>query len=156
RSSRAATTPDLAGRVGGAVIDWESLRPGLRNRTNVRKSRVRATPIHTRGESAMTLQPAQSTNGRLFWATLPPGSRLDPSWLRIRAIRASDATALQQAFEGLSPTSRYFRFLSPLRQLSDRMAHYLTHVDGNDHVALVAIDRSHAMLGIGVARFVRN
>lgn len=105
----------------------------------------------------MSLQPVQSTNGRSLWEDLPAGTRVEPDWIRIRPIRDSDAEALRHAFEGLSQSSRYFRFHSPLRQLSDRMARYLTHVDGIDHVALVAIDRSHAAaLGIGVARFVRN
>jgi GNAT superfamily N-acetyltransferase len=105
----------------------------------------------------MTPQSVQSTNGRSNLVELPAGMPIDPQALLIRPIRDSDAVALQDAFEGLSATSRYFRFHSPLRYLSDRLAHYLTHVDGIDHVALVAIERSHRPgIGIGVARFVRD
>jgi GNAT superfamily N-acetyltransferase len=42
--------------------------------------------------------------------------------------------------------------------LGDEMLHYLTEVDGNDHVALVATtaDQDGRPRGMGVARFIRD
>ena len=89
-------------------------------------------------------------------AALPPS---DPE-LRIRPIEPGDQRALQDGFEHLSEMSRYYRFHSPMRQLSNGLAHYLTHVDGIDHVALVAFEpgasRSDAAVGVAVARFIRD
>ena len=78
--------------------------------------------------------------------------------LYIRSILPSDADALQAAFMQLSEQSRYFRFHSPLRRLPDRLLHDLTHVDGIDHVALVAFEvrEGQPANGVAVARFVRN
>jgi RimJ/RimL family protein N-acetyltransferase len=78
--------------------------------------------------------------------------------LLIRPIRPSDADALQRTFEKQSELSRYFRFHSALRRLPDELLHRLTHVDGIDHVALVALERRGSLppLGVGVARFVRD
>jgi GNAT superfamily N-acetyltransferase len=78
--------------------------------------------------------------------------------LFIRSIVPSDADALQAAFMQLSDQSRYFRFHSPLRRLPDRLLHELTHVDGVDHVALVAFEvgEGQPLHGVAVARFVRN
>jgi RimJ/RimL family protein N-acetyltransferase len=78
--------------------------------------------------------------------------------LSIRPIQPSDADALQSAFMQLSEQSRYFRFHSPLRQLPERLLYDLTHVDGIDHVALVAFEQTPLpeAHGVGVVRFVRN
>src|SRR5712691_8006156 len=55
-----------------------------------------------------------------------------------RPIATDDASRLVDAFDRLSPESRYKRFLRPLRTLSDRDVHTFTHVDFVDHVAWVA------------------
>ena len=59
--------------------------------------------------------------------------------------------------EELSSESRYRRFLGGVNQLSDGLVKYLTVVDGQDHVAIVATrPRSDGTEeGVGVARFVR-
>jgi GNAT superfamily N-acetyltransferase len=76
----------------------------------------------------------------------------------LRHVRASDAPELRAAFERLSPASRYRRFFGGLTALTDTTLHYLTDVDGRDHVAIVATGESPDLkreLGLGVARFVR-
>jgi ribosomal protein S18 acetylase RimI-like enzyme len=103
----------------------------------------------------------KSTNGRAYGiqneasAALAPDERLP---LLIRAIKPSDSGGLQYAFEHeLSPGSRYQRFHAAISRLPDRLVHYLTHVDGGDHVALVAVMLSNTQpsMGVGIARFVR-
>lgn len=85
--------------------------------------------------------------------TLADGTRI-----LLRPIRPDDAEALREGFERLSPRSRYRRFLTPQRALTSEMVRYLTEVDGERHIALVAgvesPDLKHEE-GIGVARLVR-
>jgi RimJ/RimL family protein N-acetyltransferase len=78
----------------------------------------------------------------------------DGTHVGVRPIKPSDEHALSDAFERLSPQSRYQRFLSPLDHLSSSMLHYFTDVDHRDHEALVACDPDTGRL-LGVARFVR-
>jgi GNAT superfamily N-acetyltransferase len=91
-----------------------------------------------------------STNGRSH-ADLPCG-------LRLRPILPSDAPALQDAFEHLSPLARYYRFHAGMAHLPDELLRKLTVVDGVNHVALVAIEHCPEQpgAGVGVARFVRS
>ena len=77
----------------------------------------------------------------------------------LRHIQPDDAAELRRAFLALSPESRYRRFFGAVNDLDDRTLEYLTHVDGKDHVALVATLESLDLKterGIGVARFVRS
>jgi RimJ/RimL family protein N-acetyltransferase len=91
-------------------------------------------------------------------SSAPPYPCAPRTTLSIRPIRPSDSDALQSAFEHQSMQSRYYRFHSALRRLPDRLLHDLTHVDGIDHVALVAFESVGSLLqdGVGVARFVRD
>jgi GNAT superfamily N-acetyltransferase len=76
----------------------------------------------------------------------------------VRHIRPSDADELRRAYGRLSPQSRYRRFLASMPALSEEMIRYLTDVDGQGHVALVATCESHDLkseVGLGVARFIR-
>jgi GNAT superfamily N-acetyltransferase len=57
----------------------------------------------------------------------------------IRPMVPADRRWLAAAVERLSPTSRYSRFLSPMRTLDEAMlARLVDSVDGVDHVAVVA------------------
>ena len=58
--------------------------------------------------------------------------------LHLAAIRPSDEPALRAWFDRISPESRYQRFHSHVTKLTDAQWRYLTHVDGVNHVALVA------------------
>jgi RimJ/RimL family protein N-acetyltransferase len=71
----------------------------------------------------------------------------------IRPIRPSDASLLAASHARLSDESVRRRYLAPKPTLSRRDLRYLTHVDGIDHVALVAVTAQGI---VGVARFVRS
>jgi GNAT superfamily N-acetyltransferase len=78
--------------------------------------------------------------------------------VRVRPIRPDDAGALREAFERLSPEARHQRFLTGMAGLSEQQLRYLTDVDGENHVALVAIWETPDLKeerGVGVARFIR-
>src|SRR3954464_9054344 len=79
----------------------------------------------------------------------------DGAHVLVRPIEPGDRGLLAEAFERLSPESRYRRFFSPVSRLSDRQLDFLTRVDHHDHEALLAIDEQSGAL-VGVARFVRT
>jgi len=72
----------------------------------------------------------------------------------LRPLEPDDGERLQQAFERLSPTSRYRRFLRPMHEISDTDLHYLLSIDHRDHEAILALDPVQDE-AVGVARFVR-
>jgi RimJ/RimL family protein N-acetyltransferase len=74
----------------------------------------------------------------------------------LRPILPEDKERLVDAFARLSETSRYHRFGTPVRRLTDEQLRYLTEIDYDDHMAWVALDPSAAgEPGLGVARYVR-
>lgn len=75
--------------------------------------------------------------------------------LLLRPVRPDDKRLLAQAFERLSPETRYRRFFAPLEKLSEQDLRYLTEVDHHDHEAIVAVNPENAAI-IGVARYVRS
>src|SRR4051794_197124 len=75
----------------------------------------------------------------------------DDERLTARPIRPDDKDALVAFFARLSPESRRRRFLAPKPRLTARDLVFLTEVDGRAHVALVALDREGAI--VGVARY---
>jgi GNAT superfamily N-acetyltransferase len=79
----------------------------------------------------------------------------DGSEVDVRAIDPTDADALTEGLESLSPESRYRRFFAPKRSFSGRELEYLTAVDHHEHEALVAIEPD-GRRGIGVARFIKD
>ena len=62
--------------------------------------------------------------------------------LLIRPIRPEDAPLLLALFDTLSPQSIYYRFFSPMRQLSHTMLARFTQIDYDREIALVAIQES--------------
>jgi GNAT superfamily N-acetyltransferase len=77
----------------------------------------------------------------------------------LRFIQPSDAAELRRCFHELSPETRYRRFFGAVTELDDAALAYLTNVDLEDHVAIVATTDSLDLKterGIGVARFVRS
>ncbi len=73
----------------------------------------------------------------------------------IRALEPTDGPALSAAYERLSDESKYKRFMAAKPHLSRRDVTYLTRIDGDRHVALVATLAGEHDQIIGVARFVR-
>lgn len=100
---------------------------------------------------------------------IPPRSPYRPRRLRLRdgrevtlrAIRESDAPAIARAFDLLSPTSRYHRFLQHKKQLNpealDRGVH---RRPGEDFAFVAAVPRAEGAVGppdvevVGAAQYV--
>jgi GNAT superfamily N-acetyltransferase len=80
----------------------------------------------------------------------------DGTPLLFRHIRPDDKRRLEEGFERLSPESRYRRFFRSIDRLTPDQLEYLTNVDGEDHVAWVALLRDEpGQPGVGVARWIR-
>ncbi|HKV88731.1 MAG TPA: GNAT family N-acetyltransferase [Candidatus Dormibacteraeota bacterium] len=77
--------------------------------------------------------------------------------VHVRPIVPEDEPLLHEAVASMSERTVYFRFFSPLKRMSDAMAHRLAVVDYNDRFALVAA--AHRPNGkeriVGVARYDR-
>ena len=73
----------------------------------------------------------------------------------VRPLQPDDKGRLAQAFERLSPETRYRRFFAPLTELGEEDLRYLTEVDHHDHEALTAVNPENGAI-IGVARYVRS
>jgi acetyltransferase len=88
-------------------------------------------------------------------ACLAPLELADGTAVTIRSIRPEDA-AMEQAFvRGLSPESRYLRFMQALVELTPEMLVRLTRIDESREAALVAcIERGGREIAVGVARYV--
>ena len=69
-----------------------------------------------------------------------PSVLRDGTRVRLRQIRSSDGELLRRGLARLSDSSRYRRFLTPRRDLTEQMVSYLTAVDHHDHEAIVALD----------------
>lgn len=73
----------------------------------------------------------------------------------IRPVLPQDKNALQDGMHRLSRESRYYRFFSPVHELSDAQLRYFTELDYHDHFALAAFALDDAHQGLGVARYIR-
>lgn len=77
--------------------------------------------------------------------------------IQIIELTMQDAQLQTDYFEGLSDTSKYFRFMAPLSGLSRSLARVLCNVHRENHVVLMAAVREHGRVRmIGEARFVRD
>ena len=75
----------------------------------------------------------------------------------IRPLRLGDMDAIVQGFQKLTPLSRYYTFLSPIRTLSNKQLNNLLDPDVEHSLALCALDTSKdPKVGIAVGRFVIN
>jgi GNAT superfamily N-acetyltransferase len=76
----------------------------------------------------------------------------------IRPLTPADREAVRRGYQETSSRTRYLRFLGAVGELSEQVLTYLTDVDQDRHVALVAVVSSPDLKeerGVGVARFVR-
>ena len=76
----------------------------------------------------------------------------DGSSIHIRAIKPNDKQRLIDAFYRLTSESRYFRFFGHKHKLSKEEAKYLTEIDFDHHVAIVATvqcDVEEEIVGVG-------
>ena len=75
----------------------------------------------------------------------------------IRPIRPEDAEIEAKFVRELSKESKYFRFMSSLRELSQEMLVRFTQIDYHNEMALIAVtQKGTAEEQIGVARYVTN
>jgi RimJ/RimL family protein N-acetyltransferase len=80
----------------------------------------------------------------------------DGTTILVRYLEPSDREELKRGFLRLSILSRWLRFASPIRRLTEGHLRYLTEVDQKDHVAVAVRDEgSPKKDGVAVARFVR-
>ena len=77
--------------------------------------------------------------------------------MHLRPIVPEDEPLLHQAVAAMSERTVYFRFFSPIKRMSDAMAHRLAVVDYKDRFAIVATTRkpSGKERIVGVARYDR-
>jgi len=68
-----------------------------------------------------------------------PAVLWDGTSVVIRPIRPEDAEREQAFVRGLSPESRYFRFMNTLSELSPQLLERFTHPDPAREIALVAV-----------------
>jgi acetyltransferase len=75
----------------------------------------------------------------------------------IRPIRPEDAEIEQAFIRGLSPESRYFRFMNSISELSLEMLVRFTQIDYHNEMALIAVSSSEdGEEEIGVVRYMTN
>ena len=99
---------------------------------------------------ARVLAPPAPGNGDARWhdeCVLTDGRSV-----RVRPLSERDEDAEQAFFGGLSAASRFRRFHVGLRDLPPAMLHAMTHIDQQQHVALVA---EHDERIVADARYVR-
>ena len=84
-----------------------------------------------------------------------PHRLFDGTEVLVRPIRPEDAAIEQDFVRELSEESRYNRFMGQLRELAPRKLKYLTEIDYDQHMALIAtVERDGREVEIGVARYV--
>jgi len=90
------------------------------------------------------------TNEYSVQSVLPDGNTI-----RFRSIRPDDKKRLVEAFNHLSPQTRYFRFFQAKQDLSPKEQFYFTEIDFKNHVGLVATitDDSNEQI-VCVARYI--
>jgi acetyltransferase len=79
----------------------------------------------------------------------------DGTAVTIRPIRPEDAALEQEFVRNLSKDSRYKRFMGTVKELPEAKLRYLTDIDYEHHLALLAtVERDGREVEIGVARYV--
>lgn len=80
----------------------------------------------------------------------------DGTRLVLRPVLPSDKDLLAEAFERLSPESRYRRFFTPTPRLTEAVLTYLTEIDYVNHFAWLALaEEDGHPVAVGTARYIR-
>jgi GNAT superfamily N-acetyltransferase len=79
------------------------------------------------------------------------GGLTDGSLVLLRPLGDGERAPVQEVFAGMSPASRYLRYLTPMKELSQAMVERLTTLDGQDRVAWGAFREGRC---IAVVRYV--
>jgi GNAT superfamily N-acetyltransferase len=81
---------------------------------------------------------------------------LDGLRVCVRPVTPDDRERIVQGLQSMSVETSYRRFFTPRFYPSEETLQYLTHVDGEQHMALGAVDCTRdGEPGIGAARYVR-
>ena len=81
----------------------------------------------------------------------------DGTSLVVRPIRSEDRQIEKEFVQRLSDESKYYRFMSALRELNDTMLDHFTQIDYDREMALIAVVRENEQeTEVGVARYVVN
>jgi len=76
---------------------------------------------------------------------------------RVRLVRPDDRDRILRGVREMSGTSRYMRFFTSRRDMSEEQARYFTEIDQVNHVAVCAVEATKAEeRGYGISRFVRD
>jgi acetyltransferase len=75
----------------------------------------------------------------------------------VRPIRPEDRQIEKEFVKRLSDESKYFRFMSAIRELNEAMLNHFTQIDYDKQMALIAVVCENGLeTEIGVARYVVN
>jgi acetyltransferase len=81
----------------------------------------------------------------------------DGTQVLVRPLKPEDAELEQRFVQGLSPETRYFRFMSAVRELPPALLAKLTQIDYDREIALIAtIEENGETIEIGVCRYATN
>lgn len=87
---------------------------------------------------------------------LPVTLEVDHLQVCVRAITPDDRERILEGLRSMSVETTYRRFFTPKFYPNERELRYLTEVDGEDHVAIGAVDCTReGFPGIGAARCIR-
>jgi GNAT superfamily N-acetyltransferase len=79
----------------------------------------------------------------------------DSTLVRVEPLRRGDRGTVTRLFARLGHESRLRRFLSPVRELSERDLTFLTDVGRTGHEAVAALDARDGSV-VGIARYVQH
>src|SRR5512139_831399 len=156
-----ATDRPLREQVDLDSLDWLNLVEGLAARLGVMPPPAALDPGATMAQLVDAMAAARPAAAASATAPQAPIARrlhlADGTPFVLRPITPGDA-ALEAAFvRGLSPESRFKRFLSSVNELTPKKLRYFTDVDQTRHIAWVAAaEREGHEVLLGVARCVAD
>lgn len=113
---------------------------------------------------AVDYLPLRASDPYAHMAIHPYPSNLEQQWqladgtgITIRPVKPEDAEMMQEFVHGLSEESRYFRFISTLHELSQKMLVRFTQIDYDREMALMGVTREGDRdVELGAARYAIN
>lgn len=160
-------------RVSEMVCELPELREMDINPIIVDESGAVSVDARIVVESATQAAQGRIDNGYQHLAIMPYPARYRREWplqgggvYTVRPVHPNDAQMLQALVQGLSPESRWFRFVSRFHELPPQMLSRFTLIDYDREMALVAVmtQRDVAADGrvteteriVGVSRYITN
>jgi acetyltransferase len=144
-------------------MDWLNVLAGLQERLQVpispadgeRLTTLDAIVAHVRAAQAASAAPATPSTASATSREPPPTSHLvDGKPITVRLMRPDDKAREAEFVQQLSAQSRYMRFMVAVSELPESKLIYLTQVDQERHVALVAVEQAQGRESmVGVARY---